>query len=278
MIERIQHAFQAYIGSLIDALPGLASGLLVLIAGWLLARLVKSIALRMARGARLDEMAQRTGLDKVLGKFGGLTLSKLLAGLLYALTLLVFVVAAADTMGMAGVTSAINRLLGYLPTLLTALTLFVVGLWLADKVKHAVNTLTETAGLSGARIIGQVLYALIALFMTITALNVAGVDTALITSNILILIGSVLVAFAIAYGFAARGILTNILSSYYGKDRFKKGMRIRIGQDEGVIERIDSVSITLRASDRQVLIPTRHLIDERIEILDEGNTVANNEG
>ena len=107
------------------------------------------------------------------------------------------------------------------------------------------------------------------LFMTITALNVAGVDTTLITSNILLVIGGVLLAFAIAYGFAAREILTNILSSYYGKDRFKTGMRIRVGNDEGIIERIDSISITLRVADKLVLLPTKQLVSERIEILEE---------
>ena len=107
------------------------------------------------------------------------------------------------------------------------------------------------------------------LFMSITALNVAGVDTTLITSNILIVFGGVLIAFAIAYGFAARDILTNILSSYYGKDRFQPGMRVRIGNDEGVVEKVDSINITLRTADRLVLIPTRALITERIEVVDD---------
>ena len=82
-----------------------------------------------------------------------------------------------------------------------------------------------------------------------------------------VLLAIPLIAFAIAYGFAARDILTNILSSYYGKDRFKAGMRVRVGQDEGVIERIDSIAITLRTADRLVLLPTRQLITERIEVL-----------
>ncbi|MBK8707179.1 MAG: hypothetical protein IPN30_01600 [Flavobacteriales bacterium] len=47
-------------------------------------------------------------------------------------------------------------------------------------------------------------------------------------------------------------------------------MRVRIGNDEGVIEKIDSVSIAIRTADRLVLIPTRQLVTERIEVLDDG--------
>ena len=107
------------------------------------------------------------------------------------------------------------------------------------------------------------------LFTTITALNVAGVDTTLITSNILVVMAGILLAFGIAYGHAARDVLSNILGSYYGKDRFKPGMRVRVGNDEGVIEKIDSISITIRTHDRLVLLPTRQLITERIEIIAE---------
>ena len=214
-------------------------------------------------------MAERAGLNAVLGKLGGLTLSKFICGLVYILTLFIFIVAAADIMHLSGVTNAFNSLFGYLPTLMTALAIFVGGLWGAEKVKDAVSTMTESVGLSGGKAIAKVLFAVILLFMSITALNVAGVDTTLITSNILIVFGGVLIAFAIAYGFAARDILTNILSSYYGKDRFQPGMRVRIGTDEGVVEKVDSINITLRTADRLVLLPTRALITERIEVLED---------
>jgi small-conductance mechanosensitive channel len=82
-------------------------------------------------------------------------------------------------------------------------------------------------------------------------------------------LGGTLIAFSVAYGFASRDILSNMLSSYYGRDRFHVGQRVRIGDDEGVIERIDSMSLTLRTHDRIVMIPTRTLITERIEVLDE---------
>lgn len=264
----LMHAFNDYLGGIVARIPSVVSGLLVLLVGWLLAKAVRAVLRGILKRAGVDAMAERSGMDKVLGKLGVKKVSTLLAGVAYALVMLVFIVATAEVMSLSGVTGAINRLFAYLPTLATALVIFVGGLWGGELVKVRVATLMETLGLGGARMLSGVLFGIIVLFTSITALNVAGVDTTLITSNILIVMGGVLIAFAIAYGFAARDILTNILSSYYGKDRFKAGMRVRVGQDEGVIERIDSISITLRTADRLVLLPTRQLITERIEVLE----------
>lgn len=265
----LMHAFQDYLGGIISGLPAVISGLAVLLVGWLLARLFRTIVRRLCERAGLDEMARRTGLATVLGKLHITSFPALLGTGVYVLVLLVFLVAAADIMHLTGVTRAIDRLFAYLPTLLTALAIFVAGLWAAEKAKAMLGTMMDSIGLGGGKVIASVVSGILILFMTITALNVAGVDTTLITSNILIMVAGVLVAFSIAYGFAARDILTSILSSYYGKDRFKPGMRVRIGQDEGVIEKIDSISIVIRTTDRLVLLPTSQLITQRIEVLSE---------
>lgn len=271
IIERISTSFDQYLGGLVAALPGLVAGLAVLLVGYILSKVVRAV-LKRTVAQRLDAIAERSGMSTVLEKFGGLRLSTVTLKMIHYLIMLVFVTAAAGTMGLDMVVRGLEAFFAYLPTLLTALAILVIGIWLADKVSAAVRTVMETAGLSAGRSIARVLGGLIVVFAAITAMNVAGIDTALITSNIQIILAGLLLAFGIAYGFAARDLMTNILSSFYGKDRFKTGMRVRIGTDEGVIERIDSISVTLRVADREVLIPTSKLITERIEILDTSGT------
>lgn len=260
-------AFENYLGGIIAKLPSIVSGLIVLLIGWLIAKLLRAIVKRVTEKAGVDKVAERAGLAQVLGKVGVKKVSALLASLVYGMAMLIFIVAAAEVMHMDGLSRAIDRFFGYLPTLATALTILIGGLWGADKAKSHVSTLMETVGLGGAKVVASLLSGCIVLFTAITALNVAGVDTTLITSNILIVMAGILLAFSIAYGFAARDILTNILGSYYGKDRFKPGMHVRVGNDEGVIERIDSISIVIRTNDRLVLLPTKQLVTERIEII-----------
>jgi len=266
----LSKAFEQYVVGIINGLPNVISGLIILLLGWLIAKGLRALVKNIVRRSGLDAAAERSGVLAVMGKVGVKSVSAFLSMLVYALVLLIFLVAAADAMHLDGVTRALDGLFAYLPTLFTALAIFLGGLWGAEKAKTMVATTMESMGLGGGKVLASVLFGVIVLFSSITALNLAGVDTTLITSNLVVVVAGILLAFSIAYGFAARDVLTNVLGSYYGKDRFRTGMRVRIGNDEGVIEKIDSVSISLRTTDRLVMIPTRQLVTERIEVLDDG--------
>lgn len=266
--NRLPQAFNSYAAAFIDRLPAVFTGIVVLVAGFLLARLVRWVTQRIGERT-VDPLARRSGVDKVIARFGGFTPARLLASVAWWLMALVTVLSAADVMGMHLVSLAVQKAFAFMPTLFTALAIFVLGIWGADKVSRLVSQLSNVVELSAGRIVGRILAAITIVFASITALNVAGVDTSLITTNIQIILAGLLLAFGVAYGFAARDVLSNILGSYYGNERFKPGMRVRVGNDEGVIERIDSVSMTLRQHDRVVMIPSNRLVTERIEVLDD---------
>ncbi len=263
--ERIKQAFNEYLGGILQALPAIGAGLLLLLVGWGLARLLRRLIDRIFKRTGLHGAAERSGVDKVFSRLGGITV--VVSTMVYWFVQLFFILASAKVMDLGIITEAIHRFFAYVPVLLTSVGIFVFGVWLGERVQHLATNLSGSVGLVGGRILGRIFFAVIVLFMSITSLNMAGVDTTLITSNILLLVGGILVAFSVAYGMASRDILANMLGSYYGKERFKPGMRLRIGTDEGIIEKIDSVSIALRTSDRLVLLPTRQLMTERIELL-----------
>lgn len=263
--ERLIAAFENHLGSLVGMLPMLLSGLVIILVGYLLAKLVRYLVQRLVRTAGIERMAERQGLERTLSGLGGI--AAVAGKLVFWLVLLFFMLAAAEVMELTLVTDGMRYFFAYLPKLLSALAVFLLGLWLAQKARSLTDGLSASMGIAGGRILGRLFFGIIVLFMGITALNVAGLDTTLITSNILLFFGGMLVAFSVAYGMASRDILTNILSSYYGKERFLPGQRVRIGADEGEIVRIDSIAVTLRTSDRTVLIPASKLITERIEVL-----------
>ena len=265
--ERLPQAFNTYAGAFIDRLPALLTGVFVLGLGYLLANGIRWAVCRVGERT-LDPLAQRSGLDRVVARFGGFTAARLVGSIVWWLIILLVILGASEVMGLSLVSRAVEKAFSYLPILLTAVAIFVLGIWGADKVSRLVSQLGNVVELSSGRVVGRLLAGILLVFASITALNVAGVDTSLITTNIQIILAGVLLAFGVAYGFAARDVLSNILGSYYGNERFKPGMRVRIGEDEGVIERIDSVSVTIRKHDRLVMIPCKQLVTERIEVLD----------
>jgi small-conductance mechanosensitive channel len=268
MLARIELAFGNMVQTLLDRSPSVLLAILVLLLGWGLARLSRWVVRRLSVIGRLESFSERVGLTPLLVQLKVRSIGDLIGLLVFWAVILGAVMVAAEVLGMAPVIRGIERLFGYLPKLLAAVAVFTFGYWLGDKLRFVLTAMGEAMGFTGAKAIGRILFVVILLFMSITALNVAGIDTTLITSNILIIVASLFISFSIAYGFAARDILSNILSGYYNKDRLQAGQYVRIGADEGVVERISGISITIRNGERLIHIPSSRLVTERIEVIE----------
>ncbi|MCB0764585.1 MAG: mechanosensitive ion channel [Flavobacteriales bacterium] len=273
LLSRIESALHRTLENLVEQLPLLLLAGTVILVGWGLARLLRWLVRRLTVIGRLEALSERLGLTPLLLRLKIKSVAHLIGGIVYWLAMLGTIMLAADVLGMQPVIRGLERMFAYLPSLIASLAVFIFGFWLADKARFVMGAMGEAMGLASGKAIGRILFVVILLFLTITALNVAGIDTSLITSNILIVVGSLFISFSIAYGFAARDILSNILSGYYNKDRLRPGQRIRIGDDEGIIVRISGISVTLRTRDRTVHLPSTRLVNERIEVLDDASSL-----
>lgn len=268
LVQDLIDSFSSYLAIGVDYAPILFLALAVLIVGWIFAKIVKWIVRRTLKSIKFDAMLEKVGIDKMMAKIKpGLSGAKIIAGLLYWLIMLVFIMASCDVMGVTAVSNAMGAFFAYLPTLVIALVIFMLGAYICDLIKNMVYTAANSIGISGAKAIANIVYYVLFIFVAITALNQAGVDTDIITSNVTLILGSILLAFAISYGIASRNLVKNLLSSYYGKGKFKEGQTVRIGDVQGVISKIDSISITIDTGSSQMVIPSQVLVEEQIEIL-----------
>jgi len=174
----------------------------------------------------------------------------------------------AEVLNLSIVTQEISKLLGYLPQLLTAFIIFVFGLLLANAIKKAVQSFFESAELSGGKLISQILFIIILVFVSITALNQAGVDTAIITDNVTLIFTGFVVAFAIAFGLGARNMVENVLKTYYARRTYEVGQKIEFNDIKGEIEAINATTVTLKTKESKLIIPIKDLSDNQIVIHD----------
>lgn len=278
ILDSLTSAFTQFGEAAVAYVPVIVSALVVLLIGWIIAKLIGRLISRALRGVKFDDLLERAGFDGALKRINpDLTGSKVVGRIFYWVVFLVFFMAAANVLGWTALTDGLNAFMAYLPTLGIALIIFLVGIYISNLVRSAVTTAAKSIGISGAKTIGDIVYYLLFIFIAITALNQAGVNTDIITSNLTLIIGAVLLAFAISYGFASRPIVANMLSSFYTKGKFKSGQRIRIGEVEGKIESIDSVSVTIRTSDALLVLPSRKLVEEHVFILAEKDGQTNEE-
>lgn len=253
---------------LVQFFPKLVITLVILLIGWIIAKIVKIILKKVLKAARIDQLAEKMKLDEVLAQIGIRSpLSKVISSLAYYLIFLMFIVVSTDYLGVESISSGIKLIMGYIPTMITALVVFVVGFLLATIVKKSVFSVTNSIGLSGAQAISNIVYYIILVLVAVTAMDQAGVETSLIRTYLVMIMGSMLVAFAVAYGIASRNIVSNMLSSYYGKNKFSVGQKVKIGELTGEIEKIDNMSVVLNSGEKKIVIPSQRFLSENVEIL-----------
>ena len=252
----------------IAVIPNLFGALALFIIGLIVAKVVSKGLKKLLSSLGADKLAERLNeIEIVYNSNIRLVPSVLFSKIAYYFLLFIFAVAAADVLKMPAISSLMGDLLNYVPILISALAVFIVGLLLSDFLKNIVKTACDSLGIPSAGLISNVVFYFLFLNVVMIALSQARIDTEFIQSNLSILFGGVVLAFAIGYGFASRSIIANFLASFYNKGKVQIGDTIGINGLKGEVIDIDSSTLTLQLADgRQVLIPLSKLASENIEI------------
>ncbi|MEW4925562.1 mechanosensitive ion channel domain-containing protein [Algibacter sp. 2305UL17-15] len=249
--------------------PNIIGTLLVLIFGWLLTKIVVKLikkALKLAKADKLDDKINE--IEIVEGKKLNFDTIKIVSKFVKWVMYIMLIIMALDIMNLTMVSEKVSDLLGYLPQLFTALIIFTVGLILANLIKKGLKSFFESMDLSGAKIISQVVFFIILTFVSITALNQAGVDTEIITSNITMILAAFLLAFALALGFGAQRVVAELLRTFYARKTYEVGQIIEFNDIRGEVESINGISVTIKTKTGKIIVPIKDIVESKVSIQD----------
>lgn len=131
------------------------------------------------------------------------------SGIVFWLIILTVIVSTTHRLGIDVLNTQVQEVIDFIPDLLTASTIIIIGYLIAPKIKEVLTSLGSNAG----RVLANVLYYFIMIMIMITAIDQLGINTDLISKNILIIVGVILLAGGVAYRYAAREIIRNMLYS-----------------------------------------------------------------
>ncbi|NMH88677.1 mechanosensitive ion channel family protein [Flavivirga algicola] len=243
--------------------------LFVLFIGWLVTKLVVRIikkALKLAKANKLDD--KLNDIEIVEGKKLNFDTIKIISNFVKWVMYIMLIIIVSDIMNLTIISKQINNLLGYLPQLFAALVIFTVGLVLANVIKKGIKSFFESMDLSGAKIISQVVFFIILVFVSITALNQAGVNTEIITSNLTMILAAFLLAFSLAFGFGAQKVVGDLLKAFYARKTYEIGQVIEFNNIKGEVETIDSITVTLKTEKGKLVIPIKDIVESQVKIKD----------
>jgi small-conductance mechanosensitive channel len=250
---------------IITFIPNLINGLIILFVGIAIARLARFILQFVLVRLRFDGLVERTGVTGALRGVGVQTpLSQILAQVIFVLLLLSFLVTATRLMGLEAVARLLEQLLEFLPNIIAAVIIFVLGGMVAKFAGSVVASTLTASGVGNAGRVGQFIQHLISLFVTVLALSQLGVDTAILVTALTITIAAFGLALALALGLGARGLISHILAGYYLRQRLPTGERIVVGELRGAVRNIGPVNTELEAAGGSVLVPNAALLEATV--------------
>ncbi|NNE75671.1 MAG: mechanosensitive ion channel [Pricia sp.] len=218
--------------------------------------------------AKVDKLSEKANEAKLFGEGSEvkIDISKIILGFIKGILWLTFIIIAADVMGLSVISSEIANLLRYLPVLLSAIVIFMIGMFAAKLIKKALMRVFDSMGISGSKIISGIVYYIIIIFVLITALNQAGIDTAMITGNLTLIMGAFLLAFALALGLGSREVVADLLKTFYARKTYAVGNHIKTKKIEGTIEAIDGIFITIKTANSKFVLPITEIAEQRVEV------------
>lgn len=260
--------FEKIFEDVVNSLPTVLGFVAFVIISWIFIKVFLYIVRKALSKTKIDEWSKKLNETEIFGNTTiNIVLTNVILGVLKWFLILVFVMAGSGIFGLTAVSEGISSFFAYLPKLLTALGIFVAGVYVGTMVKKAIQSMFKSLELSGGNLVGNIAFYLIVVFLSITALDQAGVDTSVIKSNLTLLIGSVLAAFTIAFGLGARDAIGRLLFGYYSRKNLQIGQRVRINDIEGQIESIDNICMVLITSEGKVVLPIKDVVDNQIKIL-----------
>ena len=249
----------------IACLPQIIGAVLLLILGWLVARLARGIATRLVKGVdRFTWLVRKSGTT-TSPKIGESTAS-VIGKIVYWITILIFVTSAASLLGMNMFVGWLNKLVDHLPNILSGALIICAGVIFGNLAYQVISSTTLNMSVSQRMILARSAQFFTLVMLILIGVDQIGVDITAVITILAVVVGAVLGGLAIAFGIGARRLVSNLLGVRYLNRNYQVGERIKIDEFEGTILEIASVSVVLDADQGRVTIPAR-LFSEQPSIL-----------
>jgi small-conductance mechanosensitive channel len=208
--DRIQQSF-AQLGTFV---PSLVGALVILFAGYLIAKLLERATRSLLRRIRLNEMLERGGVLHAMERSGAhFNPVRIISNLVFWFVMFGVMLIAANALGFDQLANVFSELVSYIPSVIAAIVIVIVGIVLGGFVGGLI--MASAGGLHGgptlARV-GRIGIIVIAVFM---ALQELGIATDIVTTAFAILFGAVALALALSFGLGNRELAAEITRAWY---------------------------------------------------------------
>jgi hypothetical protein len=214
------------LNTFLSAIPRIIGFVVVLIVGWIVSSLLAKGVKALLHAVRFNDLAQRSGFASFVEKSGVRTDSSgVIADIVKWFVRLITLVVAFDTLGLPAVSGVLQQLLLWLPNLIVALVVLVIGGLAANALSQLVRGATAEAGFSNPEMLATVTKVAVWGFAIVIAVNQLGIATALINTLLVGIVGALALASGLAFGLGGRDRAAQLIDRM-GQNAERAGPRL----------------------------------------------------
>jgi hypothetical protein len=218
--EAVQTSISNMLDVLAAAVPNVIGFLMLLGAGWLMAGVIARLVAAILIRVRFNDWVHRSGLGTVLANAG----ADMDAIGFVALTAkwfirLIALVVAFDALGLPAVSETLRQLLLWLPNLVAALVILVIGGLGANALHGLVRASLADGDFGNPKLPADLAWAGVWTFAILAAVYQVGIASELVTTVVMALAAGLALAVGLAFGLGARDTAGEIVRDVYERWR-----------------------------------------------------------
>lgn len=182
-------------------IPRFIAALVVFLIGWLVAVLLGKLAYQVVRILHIDSALTKVGFRRAWERSGfRLDTAKLFYELVKWFFIIVFLMAATNILGLTEVTNFLQRVVLYIPNVMIAAIILLIGLLVAKFLEGMVQGSVKAAGLASANFLGALTKWAVLIFSLLIALSQLKVADDIVKIVVTGLIGATALAIGLSFG------------------------------------------------------------------------------
>ena len=265
----LKHSFENAWTQIVDFTPRVLAAVIVLVAGYFIARLVAHAITVLCDRAGLQRAAERSGLSESMAHMNiRRTVPSIIGTIVFWMLMLVFLMAGFSILEIPQVSGALNNVVNYIPNLLVATVVVVVGLLVASFFRGVIATSSDRVGISYAEQLANGCYYVMSLMVFMAAFKQLHLEFDLLNYAILIVFAGLALGFGLALGLGGRDTMAGILAGYYVRQRLQAGDHVTIGNLEGTVREVGPVATIVETEEDGLLnrhsIPNNKMLNEAV--------------
>lgn len=218
MFQAIISAFRVALTTVFDFVPHLVAFLVIALVGWLVGLIFDKVVTGILRKIGFDRLSDRVGLTRMEQRMRWkVDSSQVLGRVVFWFIFLIFLIPAADALGVPTISNTLNIILDYLPNVFVALLALIVGVILGHFASELIGGAADASRVGNGRIIGNVVRWAIIGFACLIALEQLKIAPPLITTLFAAVMGGLALAFGLSFGLGGRDHASRLLSRGEGR-------------------------------------------------------------